>query len=75
MSKEFYGIKFTNVEGYWVTSRGEVEDLIDELLEDLRSLHDYTFINVTDANKVEYLRMNIEEGLKKWEAKKNEGKI
>ena len=35
MSKEFYGINFHNIEGYWLTSRGEVEDLISDILKDL----------------------------------------
>ena len=38
-----------------------------EFLDAWRSLHDYTFINVTDANKVIYLRDNIEDEIEKWE--------
>ncbi len=50
----------------------EIEDLIQDIFDDLKSLYDYTFINVPDANKVIYLRDNIEDGLKKWEARGNE---
>lgn len=57
LAKEIYDDGY--VEGY--------KDACKEFLAFLRDLHDYTFINVTDANKVIYLRDNIEEGLKKYD--------
>lgn len=56
----------------WERIRKYIKDaenkMRQEFLEVLRSLHDYTFINVTDANKIIYLRDNIENELKKYVA-------
>lgn len=65
MSKEFYGIKFHNIEGYWLTSRGEVEELISEFLKSWNYMMDRVVFQTENPDSE--LMDEITDELMKWE--------